>query len=206
MTPKRLQGRLSWGVSACLILLVAAYMATGVIIRGKIASTMRALPPSVSVSYRGLHPLIFQSALIVQGLDIRIVSDKDTSQVEHLFIDRAELRGVSYFAWIFGNRLKAQKLLLDNCRFELHEIVLDGDFAWPEMHLPFVSASVREVHLQHLTLSVPESGRLLNYTQKELAFGAIRIPESKERTSGEGAGAALVYLIKKSEVQEKEQP
>lgn len=206
MTQKRLQGRISWGVSACLILLITAYIVSGVIIRSKIHSSMRALPSSVSVSYRGLHPLIFQSALLVQGLDILISPREDSSLVEHIYIERVELRGVNYFSWIFGNQLNVRNVLLAQCHFDLDGELLTGDFTWPAIDLPFGSASARQVELQNVSVSVQSRDAVIKFAQPELLVGEVTIDRAVERFPGTRRGDALVYLLNKSERQGKEMP
>ena len=131
-------------VSVCLILVIAVYLIGGALIRHNIKAAIKALPPEIQVSYEGLHPLIFQSALILKGLDIKI-KNKDSL---HLVIKEADLGGVSFLSWIFSKKLKLKSLKLVDATIEM------GD-SLPQMSnatLPFREADIQSLEWRNLTL------------------------------------------------------
>src|ERR1700744_363751 len=118
MSSKRLQKTLAYSLSLLLVLVVLTYIAGGILVRHKVAEAVAQLPSSIKVSYSSLHPLLFQSALVVKNLDIRFAPG-DSAHTHHVQIGMVELEGIGFFNWLFSHRLKVRILRFEGVRVDL---------------------------------------------------------------------------------------
>lgn len=161
MSIKRLQKVLAYAVSVALVLVVVAYIIGGITVRRKVAEAVAQLPSSLKVSYSSLHPLLFQSALVIKNVDIRFAPGDsahaaqaaDSVHAHHIVVARIELDGIGFFSWIFSRRLKVKVLRLEDGRADLDRVLLDSDSLPHGLQRPFTEAMIKKVQLTNIQVN-----------------------------------------------------
>ncbi|HTJ14742.1 MAG TPA: hypothetical protein VL547_22040 [Dinghuibacter sp.] len=152
MSIKRLQKALAYAVSVVLALAVLTYITGGVMVRRKVAQAVAQLPPSLKVSYSSLHPLLFQSALVIKNLDIRFAPG-DSAHAHHVRIAKVELAGIGFFSWLSSRRLKIKTLLLEDGRVDIDRSLLDSGALPHDLQRPFTEAAIGKILLVNIQVN-----------------------------------------------------
>lgn len=153
MPNKRLPKIFAYIVSALLVLMVLGYIIGGLVVRRKVGEAIRQLPPTMQVTYSSLHPLLFQSAIMVKNLDIRFTPRVgDTARSHHVTVGEVDLEGIGFFAWIFSHKLRLRTLQLEDCGVELDKALLDSGAMPQGLKPPFAEAIIGRIQLVNVKL------------------------------------------------------
>src|SRR5882757_10350940 len=74
----RIRRTVIWIVAILAVLLIAGYFIAGAVIHKKVDAALRSLPPSLQVSYAGLHSNLFNGTMDLDGVKFRYTRDKRT--------------------------------------------------------------------------------------------------------------------------------
>jgi hypothetical protein len=145
MSGKHLKKALAYILSALLVVAVLAYIVGGIVVRHKVTQMIGQLPASVKVTYSSLHPLLFQSALIVKNLDIQFTPD--SGRRHHITVEEAHLEGIGFFTWIVSHKVRLRTLRLEGVTLDLDKTLLDKDVLPKGIQIPFTEASIGKIQL-----------------------------------------------------------
>lgn len=161
MSIKRLQKILAYAVSVALVLVVVAYIIGGIMVRRKVAEAVAQLPSSLKVSCSSLHPLLFQSALVIKNLDVRFApgdsahagQQGDSAHAHHIVFAKVELDGIGFFSWLSSHRLNVRLLRLEDGRADLDRVLLDRDSLPHGLQKPFTEAMIKKIQLINMQVN-----------------------------------------------------
>jgi hypothetical protein len=131
-----------------VIFSIAGYFVAGALIRKKVDAALRALPPSMQITYASLHSNVFTGYLVLDGLHIRVSQGAHAHEID---IGRVSLRGIRWWSLLKSHRLLMRNLRMEGCTVSLDDYLLKKDisFAWPEP--PFSDALIERVECADLT-------------------------------------------------------
>jgi hypothetical protein len=173
MQDKRLQKIFAYILSAFLVLVVLGYIIGGIVVRRKVAEAVRQLPPTLQVSYTSLHPLLFQSAIMLKNLDIRFMPRPgDPVHSHHVTVGEVNLEGIGFFAWIFSHKLKLRTLRLEDCNVDLDRALVDSGAMPQGMIPPFTEAVIGRIQLVNTKL---KEGRKEFSAEGDLEVDSIHV-------------------------------
>jgi hypothetical protein len=141
-----------WVAVIVLVLLAAGYFIAGPLIRKKVDSALRQLPPSLQVSYGSLEVKILAGSVVVHGVEATFTPSADTLHRHRVVIERVDLAGVSLRNLLFRKELRAGSLVVSGCSVQLDERLLDSPL--PKIVLPLTGVSIRDIQLKDLRLAV----------------------------------------------------
>ena len=166
-----------------LVLLAAAYLIAGPLIRKKVDNALRQLPPSMKVSYGSLEVKIFSRSVVVRGVEAVFTPSGDMLHRHRVSIERIDLAGVRLRDLIFRKELRAGSLVVDGCSAELDEHLLDSPL--PKIVVPLTSVSVADVRLKDVRVAVHKgkaetivlvgSGMVVDGRKASLSIDSLRL-------------------------------
>lgn len=133
-----------------MIILVAGYFIVNALIRKKVDDSLRALPPSVKVSYTSLRFSLFNGSLVLEGLNIRFAPD---AHAHTIIVRRMSIDGIRFFGLLSKKRLRVRALRLEECAADLDEYLLEKNIPLPRMEMPFTDVSIDRLEITGLTVT-----------------------------------------------------
>jgi len=136
-----------------LVLIAAGYLIAGPLIRKKVDSVLRQLPPSLQVAYGSLEVKIFTGSVVVRRLEAAFTPLADTLHRHRVVVDRIDLAGVSLWGLLFRKELRVGSLVVSGCNAELDEHLLEKNIPLPKITLPFTDMSIGDIQLKDFRLA-----------------------------------------------------
>jgi hypothetical protein len=136
-------------------MLIAGYFIANAMIHKKVDEALRALPPSLKITYTGLHPDIPGSALVLDGLEISFTPQTDSREVHRhrVSIARVVLGGIHFFTLLRSHRLILGSLRVEGVTADLDGYLLEKNTPVPKMQAPFTDALIDRVELNDLIVT-----------------------------------------------------
>ncbi|MBS1606933.1 MAG: hypothetical protein JST42_30035 [Bacteroidetes bacterium] len=166
-----------------LVLVVAGYFIAGPLIRKKVDSALRQLPPSLQVSYGSLEVKVLSGSVVMRGVHIAFTPLPETLHRHRVSIERIDLAGVRLVDLVFRKELKAGSLVVAGCSVELDERLLDSPV--PKIAAPLTSVSIGDVRLKDVrvalhkgkveTVVVAGSGTVVDGRKASLSIDSLRL-------------------------------
>ena len=134
-------------VIVCLVL-VSGYFILNAVIQKKIRQQFTHLSPALVMNYARVHANIFSSSVSFDSFDVNFIPYSTREQNKHhLYFSTVSLNGVSFLRFLFGKKLEATELLLDNGNIQLDSFLLDkkdsaqtdvlSQIKWPLKKTPY---------------------------------------------------------------------
>jgi hypothetical protein len=136
-----------------VIFSIAGYFVAGALIRKKVDAGLRALPPSMQITYTSLHSNIFLGSLVLDGLHIRVSQGSHAHEVD---IDRMTLSGIRFWTLLKSHRLLLRSLRIEGCTANLDDYLLKNNVSSPSPELPFSDALIGRVECVDLAVTTRE--------------------------------------------------
>ncbi|WP_431214697.1 hypothetical protein ACQ86N_07990 [Puia sp. P3] len=168
---------LIYAAGAIVILLVAAYLVAGPLIRQKVDAALRQLPPSLQVSYASLDLGVFTGSAVLRGVEVKFVPLADTQHRHWVETGRVELSGVRLWDLVFSKELRAASLTVEGCRAELDEYLLKKDIPLPRVESPFAVVSIAKIRWKDVRMEVHRGGVKTVYLAGEGSVNRDRLAE-----------------------------
>lgn len=179
----------AWAGGILVILLVAGHFIVHALIQKKVDDALRALPPSLKVSYTALHSHLFGASLIIEGLRIRFSPD---SHVHEATIRRMTVDGIGFFELLAKHRLRARVVLLEECKADLDEYLIDKKIPLPAIKTPFTDVSIGRLTVAGLEVTV-HKGEKKNITLE----GSGELDSVYAAVAGKAGFGEIRSLVKK---------
>jgi hypothetical protein len=171
---------------------VAGYFVAGAVIRNRVDAALRALPPSLQVSYTSLQSHLFQGSMELRGVRLRFSRDEDVYDAS---IDHIGLEGIHFLQVLWTKRLEGVSLRIDGIAAQggkLHlstkgSLEMDsvsgtaaGDFGFGAVRVRLGQLRCRMPHAEE---ELELSGLELDSRKRLVRMDTLRVIPRLEKTS-----------------------
>ena len=146
-------------VGTVLLLLAAGYFIAGPLVRRKVDTALRQLPPSLRVSYSRIDVGVLTGSVIIHGLVVKFVPGADSLHAHRLTIDRVAVSGIRFWKLVSSKTFGAVKLLVEGCSADLDQELLEKDLPFPKVELPFTAAFIDRVEWKDVRVEAHKGER-----------------------------------------------
>jgi hypothetical protein len=169
-----------------LIVLIAGYFIVGAMIHKKVDEALRALPPSLKITYAGLHPGILSGSLVIDGLEIRFAPQADSggtrdsggTHYHQVSIERVVFGGIHFFKLLRSHSLILGSLRVDGVTANLDEYLLEKNTPMPKMQAPFTDALIDRLELTGLKVTVAKNEKKSLSLEGSLELDSVHVVNS----------------------------
>jgi hypothetical protein len=163
-----------------LVLLVAGYFIAGPLVRRKVDTALRQLPPSLRVSYSTIDVEILTGSVIIHGLVMRYAPGTDSMQAHRVTIDRVAVSGIRFWKLLSSKELRARKLRVEGCFADLDQDLLEADIPFPKVQLPFTTAYIDRVEWKDIRVEAHKGERKVASLKGEGEVDSVAIEDGNE--------------------------
>jgi hypothetical protein len=185
----RIRKLLLYIAGTVVVLLAAGYFIAGPMVRRRVDTALRQLPPSLRVSYSKIDVGILTGSVIIHGLVVKFVPGADPAGLasgepvhSHLVtIDRVAVSGIRFWKLLSSKKFGARKLQVEGCSADLDQDLLEKDLPFPKVELPFTVAFIDRVEWKDVRITAHKG-------ERKVAFLKGRGEIDSVAAGGEGAG------------------
>jgi hypothetical protein len=174
-------------IGILVVILVAGYFVANSIIHKKVDEALRALPPSLKVTYTGLHPSLLRGALVIDGLEVHFAPEE--GHAHDLSVKTLTIGGIRFLELLKDHRLHVRNIDVDGVTAHLDEYLLKKNQPMPEMPAPpFNEALIGRIKVTGL--NVTEQGHEKKSFSMEGSFevDSVALAAGGARTDSTGQG------------------
>ena len=152
MERKKIKRAVKIIVIVCLVL-ITGYFILNAVIQNKIRQQFTNLSPALVMNFSKVHANIFSSSVSFDSLDINFIPYHNRDQYKHhLYFSTVSLNGISFLKFLFGKKLEATELLLDNGSIQLDSFLLDKKDSAQSNVLGQVKWPFKKLYIRHVEL------------------------------------------------------
>ena len=172
-----------------LVIAVAGYFIAQSVIRRKVETALKGLPPAFAVTYSSIDPGLLSGSLVIHDLKVSFTPGPDSLHRHEVSLDRLAVHGIGYLAMLFSHRLHIRLVRLEGVRAELDDYLLDKKVPFPEIHgqPPFKEVIVEKLELVDVKARAQKGGGREEEGNKDGKHQDGVPREGKETFSFEGA-------------------
>ena len=180
MERKKIKRALTIIVIVCLVL-ITGYFILHAVIQNKIRHQLTNLSPALVMNFSKVHANIFFSSVSFDSLDINFIPYHNRDQYKHhLYFSTVSLNGISFLKFLFGKKLEATELLLDNGSIQLDSFLLDKkdsaqSNALSQVKWPLKKLYIRNVELKKMQVILHSESNDHLLTKGDIALSGVYV-------------------------------
>ena len=174
-------------VGTVLLLLAAGYFIAGTLVRRKVDTALRQLPPSLRVSYSTIDVGILTGSVIIHGLVVKFAPgadsaglSSDSAHVHRLTIDRIAVSGIRFWKLVSSKTFGAGELLVEGCSADLDQELLEKDLPFPKVQLPFTAAYISRVEWKDVRVEAHKGERKVAFFRGRGEIDSVVVEDGRQ--------------------------